>query len=139
MLFLLLLPSGILGFLGYDYLYSRIKDTSIHAVGQIADAHHHHLIAMLSSTQHHTTDLFKRLETQCFSIKDASKKQKCTHQLLQEFIASGQAVGVKLLEKNEPSTPHRRLAALILHHQRLANISPTKRLSECFVEKHNEL
>jgi hypothetical protein len=37
------------------------------------------------------------------------------------------------------STPHRRLAALILHHQRLANISPTKRLSECFVEKHNEL
>jgi Ca2+-binding RTX toxin-like protein len=42
-------------------------------------------------------------------------------------------------DDDHPSTPHRRLAALILHHQRLANISPTKRLSECFVEKHNEL
>jgi ABC-type lipoprotein export system ATPase subunit len=55
------------------------------------------------------------------------------------IIVLGSSGSGKTTFINHASTPHRRLAALILHHQRLANISPTKRLSECFVEKHNEL
>jgi hypothetical protein len=64
----------------------------------------------------------------------------CDWPRLFEKIIRGFLIQIKLFNDKKPaSTPHRRLAALILHHQRLANISPTKRLSECFVEKHNEL
>ncbi len=99
MLLLLLLPTGILGFLGYDYLYSRIKDTSIHAVGQIADAQHHHLAAMLSNTQQHTATLLIRLENQCLS-KTPNKKNACISAELHDFITNEQALGVMLSQKD---------------------------------------
>ncbi len=99
MLLFLLLPIAMLGFLSYDYLYNRIKDTSIHAVGQIADAQHHHLAAMLSSTQQHTAALLIRLENQCLS-KAATKKNSCIQAELHDFITNEQALGVMLTQKN---------------------------------------
>jgi len=92
MLLFLFLPTGILGGLGYDYLYTRVKGSSIHAVGQIADAQHQHLVAMLANTQRHTTDLLERLEKKCLNIA-TEKKDHCIKSELHDFIINEQALG----------------------------------------------
>lgn len=102
-LLFLLLPTGILGFLGYDYLYKHIKDTNIRAVGRIADAQHHHLASILTDTQHRVTDLLTHLEEQCSLKKSPHKQTLCIQSELQKFIINDQAVGAMLSSKTGDS------------------------------------
>jgi hypothetical protein len=75
-LLFLLLPTGILGYLGYDYLYDTIKTSNIRAVGHIADARHEQLNVMLKNTNDRALHFLQHLPTQCEKL-DKIKTNDC--------------------------------------------------------------
>ena len=98
-LLFLLLPTGILGYLGYDYLFDTIKATNIRAVGHIADARHEQLNIMLKNTNERAAHFIEHLSTQC-EIRDKTKIDNCLKQALQIFINNEQALSAKLTQVN---------------------------------------
>ncbi len=96
-LLFLLLPTGILGSLGYDYLYDTIKTSNIRAVGHIADARHEQLNIMLKNTNARAAHFLNHLSTQC-EIREKSKINICLKQALQIFINNEQALGATLYQ-----------------------------------------
>ena len=98
-LLFLLLPTGILGYLGYEYLFNTIKASNIRAVGHIADARHEQLNIMLKNTNDRAAHFIEHLSTQC-EMRDKTKINACLKQALQIFINNEQALSVKLIQAN---------------------------------------
>jgi signal transduction histidine kinase len=98
-LLFLLLPTGILGYLGYDYLYNTIKNNNIHAVGYIADSRHEQLNVMLQNTNNHATRFLNNLSMQC-DERDAKKNHDCLQKALKMFLIDTQAVSATLTNQN---------------------------------------
>jgi signal transduction histidine kinase len=98
-LLFLLLPTGILGYLGYDYLYDTIKASNIRAVGHIAEARHEQLNIMLKNTNDRVEHFLQHLPLQCEN-HDKAKIQQCIKEALQIFINNEQAVSARLTDKN---------------------------------------
>lgn len=94
-LLFLLLPTGILGYLGYDYLYDTIKASNIRAVGHIADARHEQLNIMLKNTNNRAEHFLQHLPQQC-EKRDKAKVNDCFKQALQIFINNEQALSATL-------------------------------------------
>ena len=94
-LLFLLLPTGILGYLGYDYLYDTIKASNIRAVGHIADARHEQLNIMLKNTNDRAEHFLQHLPQQC-EKRDQAKVNDCFKQALQIFINNEQAISATL-------------------------------------------
>ena len=94
-LLFLLLPTGILGYLGYDYLYDTIKASNIRAVGHIADARHEQLNIMLKNTNERAAHFLQHLPTQC-QQNNKVKIHDCFKQALQIFINNEQALSATL-------------------------------------------
>lgn len=97
-LLFLLLPTGILGYLGYDYLYDTIKTSNIRAVGHIADARHEQLNIMLKNTTDRVEHFLQHLPQQCLA-NEKSKINDCLKQMLQLFINNEQAISATLTNK----------------------------------------
>ncbi|MDD5216402.1 MAG: HAMP domain-containing protein, partial [Methylococcales bacterium] len=98
-LLFLLLPTGILGYLGYDYLYDTIKASNIRAVGHIADARHEQLNIMLKNTNDRAEHFLQHLPQQC-EKRDKAKVNDCFKQALQIFINNEQAISATLSDAN---------------------------------------
>ncbi len=98
-LIFLLLPTGILGYLGYDYLFDTIKTSNIRAVGHIADARHEQLNIMLKNTNDRAARFIEHLSTQC-ERRDKTKINACLKQVLQIFINDEQALSATLIQIN---------------------------------------
>lgn len=96
----LLLPSGILGYLGYNYLAATIKNNNIRAVGHIADANQKQLTLLLSNTQKRADRFLVRLLLQCLA-KSNNLQKACIQDELQEFINNEQAIGISLYHYNK--------------------------------------
>jgi signal transduction histidine kinase len=94
-LLFLLLPTGILGYLGYDYLYDTIKASNIRAVGHIADSRHEQLNIMLKNTNERATHFLQHLPDQCVQ-NNKIKINDCLKQALQIFINNEQAISATL-------------------------------------------
>jgi signal transduction histidine kinase len=90
-LLFLLLPTGILGYLGYDYLYNTIKNNNILAVGHIADSRHEQLNVMLQNTNNRATHFLENLSLQCES-GNKRKINDCLKHALQLFLNNEQAL-----------------------------------------------
>lgn len=97
-LLFLLLPTGILGSLGYDYLYGTIKASNIRAVGHVADARHDQLTIMLKNTNDRATHFLNDLSAQC-DTHEKLKINVCLKQALQIFINNEQAISATLFRK----------------------------------------
>lgn len=97
-LLFLLLPTGILGYLGYNYLYDTIKTSNIRAVGHIADARHEQLNIMLKNTNDRATHFLAQLSAQCEN-HEKTKIHACLKQALQIFINNEQALSATLFHK----------------------------------------
>lgn len=98
-LLFLLLPTGILGYLGYDYLYDTIKNSNIRAVGYIADARHEQLNIMLKNTSERVSHFLQHLPEQC-EKRDKTKLNECLKEALHIFISNEEAVSATLTNKN---------------------------------------
>lgn len=98
-LLFLLLPTGILGYLGYNYLYNSIKTSNIRAVGYIADARHEQLNIMLKNSNERATHFLQHLPQQC-EKRDQAKIYNCLKQALQIFINNEQAINATLRNSN---------------------------------------
>lgn len=98
-LLFLLLPTGILGYLGYDYLYDTIKNSNIRAVGYIADARHEQLNIMLKNTNERVSHFLQHLPEQC-EKRDKAKFNECLKKALHIFISNEEAVSAILTNKN---------------------------------------
>ncbi len=94
-LLFLLLPTGILGYLGYDYLYNTIKNNNILAVGRIADSRHEQLNVMLRNTNTHAIRFLNNLSGQC-NERETKKYQACLKKALQMFLIDAEALGAQL-------------------------------------------
>lgn len=97
-LLFLLLPTGILGYLGYNYLYDTIKTSNIRAVGHIADARHEQLNIMLKNTNDRAAHFLAQLSVQCEN-HEKTKINACLKQALQLFINNEQALSATLFHK----------------------------------------
>lgn len=97
-LLFLLLPTGILGYLGYDYLYDTIKTNNIRAVGHIADSRHEQLKVMLENTNSRAEHFLAHLPAQC-EYREKSKIEACFKQALQIFINNEQALSATLTDE----------------------------------------
>ncbi|MDD5228964.1 MAG: ATP-binding protein [Methylococcales bacterium] len=96
-LLFLLLPTGILGYLGYNYLFNIIKTSNIRAVGHIADARHEQLKVMLQNTNNRASHFINHLSSQCEN-REKSKNTACLKQALQIFINNEQANSATLYQ-----------------------------------------
>lgn len=100
-LLFLLLPTGILGYLGYNYLFETIKTSNIRAVGHIADARHEQLNITLKNTNARTTHFLDNLLFQCGTPKKIKTKiNPCFKQALQVFINNEQALNATFTDSN---------------------------------------
>lgn len=97
-LLFLLLPTGILGYLGYNYLYDTIKISNIRAVGHIADARHEQLKVMLENTNARAEHFLAHLSAQC-EYREKPKIAACFKQALQIFINNEQAISATLTDE----------------------------------------
>jgi signal transduction histidine kinase len=97
-LLFLLLPTGILGYLGYDYLYDTIKASNIRAVGHIADARHEQLNIMLKNTNDRAVHFLEHLPLQC-EKHDKAKIQECFKNAVQIFVNNEQALSATLTDQ----------------------------------------
>lgn len=98
-LLFLLLPTGILGYISYDYLYNTIKNNNIHAVGHIADSRHQQLNTMLQNANTHATRFLNNLSMQC-DERNVKKNQACLQKALKMFLIETQALSVTLTDVN---------------------------------------
>lgn len=99
-LLFLLLPTGILGYLGYNYLYNTIKTSNIRAVGHIADARHEQLNIMLKNTNDRAAHFLQHLSSQC-ETREKTKINACLKQALQIFVNNEQALSATLFQKTD--------------------------------------
>lgn len=94
-LLFLLLPTGILGYLGYDYLHNTIKKNNIQSVARIADTRHEQLNVMLRNTNTHAIRFLNNLSIQC-DERETKKYQACLKKALQMFLVDAEALSVQL-------------------------------------------
>ncbi|HCT98881.1 MAG TPA: hypothetical protein DF614_02035, partial [Methylococcaceae bacterium] len=88
-LLFLLLPTSILGYLGYDYLSENIKKTQIRAVANVADTRFEQVIDLFRMNNLHATHFLHSLSTQC-------DENSCEHAALSRFIDDEEALGATL-------------------------------------------
>ncbi|MDQ5939660.1 MAG: Histidine kinase [Pseudomonadota bacterium] len=100
-LLFLLLPTSILGYLGYDYLSENIKKTQIRAVANVANTRFDQVIALFKAANTHASHLLNHVSVQCKN-NDLSKKDldTCLKDTLTAFIDDEEALSATLIQTN---------------------------------------
>jgi signal transduction histidine kinase len=100
-LLFLLLPTGILGYLGYDYLSENIKKTQIRTVANVADTRFDQVVELFKAANIHASHLLNHLSAQC-DTNDKSKSDidTCLKDTLTTFIEDEEALSATLTRAN---------------------------------------
>ena len=100
-LLFLLLPTSILGYLGYDYLSENIKKTQIRAVANVADTRFSQVVELFKAANIHASHLLNHLSAQCeTNNKSKSEIDTCLKETLTTFIEDEEALSATLTRPN---------------------------------------
>ena len=96
-LLFLLLPTGILGYLGYDYLAGNIKKTQIRAVANVADMRFDQLVELFKTSNTRAIHFLNHLSSECKRNDEAKNDQDdCLKSTLTNFIDEEGALSATL-------------------------------------------
>jgi PAS domain S-box-containing protein len=98
---LLLLPSLVVGLIGYYFSYERVRDLKMQMVGVIAESKRDQLVSELKSARARLTNFMTVITEKCDVAGRKKINIKCLTSSFEDLIKNESALGLYLFDKNQ--------------------------------------